>query len=88
MLKSRATAGAAAILVVLFTLILLAAILVVSSRLSLSSLQTNADQASTLEAQYAAESNMNYARSVLSDLQAMMSKPPEGSESEDVALSR
>ena len=79
MLKSRATAGAAAILVVLFTLILLAAILVVSSRLSLSSLQTNADQASTLEAQYAAESNMNYARSVLSDLQAIMGKPPEGS---------
>lgn len=74
MLKSRATAGAAAILIVLFTLILLAAILVVTSRLSLGSLRTNADQAATLEAQYAAESNMNYARSVLSDLQQLMSK--------------
>ncbi|GHG04445.1 hypothetical protein GCM10017783_16330 [Deinococcus piscis] len=42
-------------------------------------MQTNADQASTLEAQYVAESNMNYARSVLGDLQAIMDKRPGGS---------
>ncbi|CAM4168966.1 DUF4900 domain-containing protein [Deinococcus marmoris] len=61
------------IIVVLFTLLLLAGVLAASLRLGLSSRQTTADQASTLRAQYAAESGVALARSRLQDVQAMLS---------------
>ncbi|MDV6374597.1 DUF4900 domain-containing protein [Deinococcus arenicola] len=61
------------IVIVLFMLILLAGVLAASLQLGLSSRQSTADQASTLRAQYAAESGLALARSRLQDVQAMLS---------------
>lgn len=61
------------ILVVLFTLLLLAGILAATMRLGLGSRQNTADQAATLRAQYAAESNVSLIRSKLKDYQDMLS---------------
>ncbi|GMA15944.1 hypothetical protein E5F05_07165 [Deinococcus metallilatus] len=60
------------IIVVLFTLLLLAGILAATLRLGLGSRQNTADQAATLRAQYAAESKVNLARSTLRDIQTML----------------
>lgn len=67
------------VLVVLFTLLLLAGILAATLRLGLSSRQNTADQAATLQAQYAAESGMALAQSRLRDLENMLSAPQAGS---------
>lgn len=69
-----ATQGASTVLVVLFTLLLLSGMLAATLRLSLVSRQNVADQASTVQAQYAAESNVSLARSRLEDIQALLAK--------------
>lgn len=66
------TAGAAVILVVLLTLLLLAGILSASLRLSLSSRQNTADQTAALGAQYAAESQVALAESRFRDIQRLL----------------
>ncbi|WP_156372949.1 pilus assembly PilX N-terminal domain-containing protein [Deinococcus sp. Leaf326] len=75
-MKTRpiATSGASLVLVVLFTMLLLAGILAATLQLSLGSRQNTADQKATLQAQYAAESNVSLIRSKLSDLQTILSK--------------
>ena len=60
------------IMVVLFTLLLLAGILAATLQLGLSSRQNTADQASTLVAQYAAESNISAVRSRFRDYQNLL----------------
>ncbi|MPY66599.1 hypothetical protein F8S09_07805 [Deinococcus sp. SDU3-2] len=69
----RATEGATMIIVVLFTLLLLAGILAATLRLGLGSRQNTADQAATLRAQYAAESGVALAQSRLRDVEALLS---------------
>lgn len=75
-MKTRpvATSGATLVVVVLFTMLLLAGILAATVQLSLGSRQNTADQAATLRAQYTAESNVSLIRSKLSDLQTILSK--------------
>ncbi|WP_278913539.1 hypothetical protein [Deinococcus wulumuqiensis] len=60
------------IVVVLFTLLLLAGILAATVRLSLGSRQNTADQAATLRAQYTAESGLALARSRIRDIQKLL----------------
>ena len=60
------------IVVVMFTLILLAGILAATLRLSLSSRQSTADQAATLQAQYVAESQMAMITRRLQDYQKLL----------------
>lgn len=60
------------VIVVLFTLLLLAGILAATLQLGLSSRQNTADQASTLIAQYAAESNISAVRSRFRDYQNLL----------------
>lgn len=67
------------IVVVLFTLLLLAGILAATVRLSLGSRQNTADQAATLKAQYAAESGLALARSHLRQMQNILSVAQTGS---------
>ncbi|GGL91818.1 hypothetical protein GCM10010840_32430 [Deinococcus aerolatus] len=67
-----ATQGATMIIVVLFTLLLLAGILAATLQLGLSSRQNTGDQASTLVAQYAAESNISAVRSRFRDYQNLL----------------
>ncbi|MFC6592116.1 hypothetical protein ACFP81_08945 [Deinococcus lacus] len=64
------------IIVVLFTLLLLAGILLATTQLSMSSMESTADQGATLQAQYTAESNLNRTRSVLKDVQYLLSVQP------------
>ena len=71
--RTQATGGAALILVVLFTMLLLAGILAATMRLGLGSRQNTADQAATSRAQYAAESGVALARSRLRDVQSILS---------------
>lgn len=71
-MRRHADQGAALILVVLMTLLLLAGLLVTTMKLGLSSRQTTSDQARTLAAQYAAESSLAAARSRLRDIQTLM----------------
>jgi len=73
MKRSQGTEGATLIVVVLFTLLLLAAILVTTMRLSLTSRQNTADQGATLQAQYAVESKVTLARSILRNFQSILS---------------
>ncbi|GBF05892.1 hypothetical protein DAERI_060152 [Deinococcus aerius] len=61
------------IVVVLFTLLLLAGILAATMRLGLGSRQNTVDQAAILKAQYAAESNVTLLRSKLRDYQDILS---------------
>lgn len=61
------------IVVVLFTLLLLAGILAATLQLSLGSRQNTADQAATLQAQYAAESNLALMQSQIRDIQRLLS---------------
>ncbi|RTR30249.1 hypothetical protein [Deinococcus radiophilus] len=61
------------IVIVLFTMLLLAAILFSSMQLSMSASRTTEDQRATLVAQYAAESNLNVARSQLRNVGRMLS---------------
>lgn len=68
------TEGASTVLVVLFTLLLLSGMLAATVRLSLVSRQNVSDQSGTLQAQYAAESNVSLARSRLEDIEALLSK--------------
>lgn len=72
-MRRHADQGAALILVVLMTLLLLAGLLVTTMKLGLSSRQTTSDQARTLAAQYAAESSLAAARSRLRDIQDILS---------------
>lgn len=72
-MRRHADQGAALILVVLMTLLLLAGLLVTTMKLGLSSRQTTTDQARTLTAQYAAESSFAAARSRLRDIQTILS---------------
>lgn len=67
------------IVVVLFTLLLLAGILAATLQLSLGSRQNTADQAATLKAQYAAESGLALARSHLRQMQNILSVAQTGS---------
>ncbi|GAA5513553.1 hypothetical protein Dcar01_02294 [Deinococcus carri] len=66
------------ILVVLFTLLLLAGILAATLRLGLGSRQNTADQAATLRAQYAAESGMAVMTQRLRDYQTILSPTRPG----------
>ncbi|WP_261663068.1 hypothetical protein [Deinococcus sp. Marseille-Q6407] len=69
------------IVIVLFTMLLLAAILYASTQLSLSAARTTTDQRGALSAQYVAESNLNVARSQLRSLSQLLSpkfKTPNG----------
>ncbi|EYB66570.1 hypothetical protein DEIPH_ctg103orf0113 [Deinococcus phoenicis] len=66
------------IIVVLFTLLLLAGILAATLRLGLSSRQNTADQAATLKAQYAAESQMAVITRRLRDYQTILSPTRPG----------
>lgn len=61
------------ILVVLFTLLLLAGLLTVGMRLSLSSKQNTGDQAAILASQYQSESAVAAARARIRDIQALLS---------------
>jgi Tfp pilus assembly protein PilX len=70
--RAQATQGMTMIIVVLFTLLLLAGILAATLQLGLSSRQNTADQASTLVAQYAAESNISAVRSRFRDYQNLL----------------
>ncbi|WP_339095955.1 hypothetical protein WDJ50_01265 [Deinococcus sp. VB142] len=83
------TAGAAVILVVLLTLLLLAGILSASLRLSLSSRQNTADQTAALGAQYAAESQVALAESRFRDIQRLLTnkvRAPAGYEVRHLAV--
>ncbi|WP_198296184.1 hypothetical protein [Deinococcus sp. DB0503] len=75
---SQRTEGAAMILVVLLTLLLLSGILAATLRLGLGSRQNTADQAATLRAQYVAESGLALAQSWLRDVQTMLSPAENG----------
>lgn len=66
------------LVVVLFTLLLLAGILAATVRLSLGSRQNTADQAATLRAQYAAESQLSLVKSQLRDYQLLLSPSRPG----------
>lgn len=68
-----ATSGATLILVVLFTLLLMSLVLAATMRLGLTSRQNTGDQKATLQAQYAAESNLALIRSQLQDWQKILS---------------
>ncbi|WP_291426075.1 hypothetical protein [Deinococcus sp.] len=78
MKRQQATTGSTLILVVLFTLLILSVIMAVTMRIGLSSWQSNGDQKSTLQAQYAAESNVNLAKSRLLDIQNILMGPNLG----------
>ncbi len=71
--RAWATQGMTMIVVVLFTLLLLAGILAATLQLSLSSRQNTADQAATLTAQYAAESNISAVSGRFRDYQNLLS---------------
>ncbi|MBB5365600.1 hypothetical protein [Deinococcus humi] len=71
--RAWATQGMTMIVVVLFTLLLLAGILAATLQLSLSSRQNTSDQAATLTAQYAAESNISVVRGRFRDYQNLLS---------------
>lgn len=75
------------LVVVLFTLLLLAGILAATMRLSLGSRQNTADQAATLRAQYAAESGLALARSKLSNIETLLSQA-EGSSTIGLKLAK
>lgn len=66
------------VMVVLFTLLLLAGILAATLRLSLGSRQNTADQAATLKAQYGAESRMAEVTQRLRDYQTILSPTRPG----------
>lgn len=66
------------LVVVLFTLLLLAGILAATLRLSLSSRQNTADQAATLRAQYAAESRLAEVTQRLREYQSILSPTRPG----------
>lgn len=76
--RARITQGATMIIVVLFTLLLLAGILAATLGLGLSSRQNTADQAATLQAQFAAESQMAVVKRRLYDYQIMLSPSRPG----------
>lgn len=76
--------GAAMIVIVLFTMLLLAAILYASTQLSLSTSRTTAEQRGALEAQYVAESNLNVARSQLRSVSQLLSPSVLNSSNEEI----
>ncbi|MFB9083781.1 hypothetical protein [Deinococcus wulumuqiensis] len=80
MRRQQATQGATMIMVVLLTLLLLAGILAATVRLSLGSRQNTADQAATLKAQYAAESQMAMVTRRLQDYQKLLTAEIPGAD--------